>query len=655
MERCVLEDFTPCSKSHLWKLMMSFYDRKGPDSWSQGIVPHFITCNTFIAKSYVKVLHGWIQDCLRPNAVMPLDINEPLYIVELGAGSGKFSYFMLKYLEEMQNTCDFPLQKIKFIMTDFTASNFQFWQNHSALKPYFDKGILDAGIFDAVNDHEIKLWKAGTSLTTGSSKNPVVIVANYLFDTLYHDIFQIDHGELREGLISVGSKHGEEPDPLDPEIIQRLDNHYKYLPITTDYYKEEEGDEQHLQKIFDWYCHNFNASQASILFPIGAMRALRRLSKFSNNRLLVISGDKGNNNPDQFVGFMDPHIAVHGSFSLMVNYHAIGAYFTSKGGFTLHNPQEEASLKVSTFILCPETIYQNHELTEKHIEFFGNGLTLLDEKRSEMFPYLKQSFHDFIDCFGPNDFFVLQKSLKEDLSNPPLRTIVSLLKLSDWDPDVFFKFRDAILIHAPTCGSKLRNDLARGIPHIWNNHYSLDVDKDIAFEIGRFYYGIRDYEHALQFYKESISTVGEHHVTYHNQGLCYYSLGKPLIALEHFQKALTMSPEYEKARNWIEKVQNELNPTRKLEKDKEYMRGSSEDNENPNRTMELNLPLIRNGRVFSTVATANELNNSNSNGNGGLLNNATSRLIPIPPPLSASDVSSTENDSTSTVPPPASN
>jgi hypothetical protein len=54
-ERCVLEDFTQCSKSHLWKLMMSFYDRKGPESWSQGIVPHFITCNTFIGKSYAKV------------------------------------------------------------------------------------------------------------------------------------------------------------------------------------------------------------------------------------------------------------------------------------------------------------------------------------------------------------------------------------------------------------------------------------------------------------------------------------------------------------------------------------------------------------------------------------------------------------------------
>ena len=85
-ERCVLEDYVPCRDSHLWKLMMSFYDRKGPDSWSQGIVPHFITSNTFIGKNYAKVLHGFLKDCMSPGAKMVVDPNEPLYIIELGTG-----------------------------------------------------------------------------------------------------------------------------------------------------------------------------------------------------------------------------------------------------------------------------------------------------------------------------------------------------------------------------------------------------------------------------------------------------------------------------------------------------------------------------------------------------------------------------------------
>lgn len=63
-----------------------------------------------------------------------VDVNEPFYIVELGAGSGKFSFYMLKALEEMQAVCDFPLKNIKYIMTDFTEKNFTFWCDHHCLK-----------------------------------------------------------------------------------------------------------------------------------------------------------------------------------------------------------------------------------------------------------------------------------------------------------------------------------------------------------------------------------------------------------------------------------------------------------------------------------------------------------------------------------------
>ena len=132
--------------------MMSFYERKGPESWSQGIVPHFITSNAFIGRSYAKVLwivhckydvksffaiqvlHGFIKDCMSPGAKMSLDCNEPLYIIELGTGSGKFSFYMLKALEEMQVVCDFPFKKMVYVMTDFTENNFDYWSTHPSLK-----------------------------------------------------------------------------------------------------------------------------------------------------------------------------------------------------------------------------------------------------------------------------------------------------------------------------------------------------------------------------------------------------------------------------------------------------------------------------------------------------------------------------------------
>ena len=59
------------------------------------------------------------------------------------------------------------------------------------LKPFLDSGQLDMAIFDAVNDTTIKLSRSGVLLGPGTCVNPICIVANYLFDTLCHDIFQV--------------------------------------------------------------------------------------------------------------------------------------------------------------------------------------------------------------------------------------------------------------------------------------------------------------------------------------------------------------------------------------------------------------------------------------------------------------------------------
>ena len=64
-DRCILEDFTQFSKSHVWKLAMAFYDREGVESWAQGTVPHFVTSNAFIGQSYARILLGYIDDAMR--------------------------------------------------------------------------------------------------------------------------------------------------------------------------------------------------------------------------------------------------------------------------------------------------------------------------------------------------------------------------------------------------------------------------------------------------------------------------------------------------------------------------------------------------------------------------------------------------------------
>lgn len=109
---------------------------------------------------------------------------------------------------------------------------------------------------------------------------------------------------LKEGLISVGSRREVEDDPLDPDIIKRFDNRFQYRIVDDDYYRDSEvEDADHYGRILRyrtvtceyatqnmlnrWYRDFFGDSVdgASILLPVGALRALRRLTSFASDSL----------------------------------------------------------------------------------------------------------------------------------------------------------------------------------------------------------------------------------------------------------------------------------------------------------------------------------------------------------------------------------
>ena len=74
----------------------------------------------------LKVLLGFLEDIMKHKEdIMKASPEEPFYVIELGTGSGKFSFFMLKALMEFETTCSFPLDNICYVMTDFTESNFK--------------------------------------------------------------------------------------------------------------------------------------------------------------------------------------------------------------------------------------------------------------------------------------------------------------------------------------------------------------------------------------------------------------------------------------------------------------------------------------------------------------------------------------------------
>src|SRR5262245_24590419 len=90
--RMVLEQTQRFSHSLLWQLQRDFFIQQGAAAWSAGTVPHYITSNPCVASAYAQVMFAWLRDLAARAANDPearLDLTQPIYIVELGAGSGR--------------------------------------------------------------------------------------------------------------------------------------------------------------------------------------------------------------------------------------------------------------------------------------------------------------------------------------------------------------------------------------------------------------------------------------------------------------------------------------------------------------------------------------------------------------------------------------
>jgi len=194
-----IEENKRFSESSLWAAQREYYDREGIEAWA-GDVPFYVTSNPFIANSYANIIIRFIQDWMRK---YPDAASKPFYILELGTGPGQFSYYLLKVLLEIQKKLGLESLKIRYIMSDFTEKNIQFWESHSRLKPYIEQGILDFAQLDLENGESITLIETGKILSPGSLDNPLIVIANYIFDTLKNDIFTVKEDTLFESLVSL--------------------------------------------------------------------------------------------------------------------------------------------------------------------------------------------------------------------------------------------------------------------------------------------------------------------------------------------------------------------------------------------------------------------------------------------------------------------
>lgn len=518
VDKIFIEENKRFSELAIWKSQKAYYDSKGIEAWADD-VPFYITSNPFIGRSYAKLALAFIQDWILQNKDAD---KKPFYILEMGTGSGQFSFYFLRYLTELLNDLNLQSIQIKYIMSDVTSNSFDFWEKHPALKPFLDSGVLDFALYDLYKDTEIKLARSQKTIAQNSIENPLMVVGNYIFDSIATDVFTVENGDLFEARVSLNTQKGniKNNKPID---IEKIMIEYNQQAISSNYYNNN---------TLDSILFNYQQSltDTHFQFPIAGLNALKNLQNLSNQKLLLLSSDKGYSHLGE-LDFLDyPELDFHGSFSVMVNYHAIAEFMKQSGGES-----------------CVQSFRENI-ITG----VFASGFNF------SALSNLKLTIKNQLSGFSPTDYFMIYENFIENFKKTPLDVMASYLNLSAWDPGLFDQVSDQLSELAEKGDSEIVAYLSENMHKIADNFYYLPSCNDILFDIGIFFQNIGNYQEAMKYYDQSLVFFGESDVVSFNMGVCLYSLDQFDKALLHMQNALRLEPSADDTKEWIKTIKKKL-------------------------------------------------------------------------------------------------
>lgn len=526
----VLEKGLSLSDSMIWSLMRRFYEHRGAQAWTDGSVPFHITNTPRLAHTWAKLVAGYLRDLDHAGKI---DREKPLYLMEIGAGSGRHAFLLLRALQYLEQFPVFHGLKWCVILADLAQSNLDTYREHTHFAPFFNQRQLDLALFDAECEQSIKLQVSGQELRPEDFVNPLIVMGNYLLDSLTQDAFRVDSGTLYESTPLITAPKKKKLDMEDPLLIKKLDVKYQQKEIEGERYENETWN-----SILEEY--RTSLGDTGFGFPVGALSLFGNLIELSGKRMLFLCADKAYNRLEELTQLEDPEPVAHGGgFSMMVNGHALECYVNRLGGRALHSTQRDLVLEISAYLV---------------------------DQQVEQCPELGLAFETAVEEFGPADFFSLKERVNSELKRPTLRLCVDLLRLSQWDPQTLYDLSEPILSQLEGADPVLLKELRGALRQIWVNFFPLGDETDVPFEFGRIYYRMEHYQRAIEFYEISLEYYGQHKMTLHNIGLCNYYLADFSRAASYFEEALDLDPDYGPAREWSLKVRGEERSVKGLDR-----------------------------------------------------------------------------------------
>ncbi|MBY9078719.1 tetratricopeptide repeat protein [Paenibacillus sp. HN-1] len=497
------------SEAPIWKVQRQYYEEKGTKAWNNDQVPQYITSNPMIAAAYADMIFGFLKDRVNRG-----NDSEPVYIVELGAGAGRLAFHLLNELCQLIEYTGISLPSFRYIMTDLAMNNVMAWKGHPAFQKFIAEGLLDFAQFDAVHDSVLNLIVSGTTISEGDLKQPLILVANYFFDSIPQDLIYIGDGKVYETDVYV--EQSEDHDSLKPaEWLDQITLRYEHRRAS-----EYEQETYPYRNVISIYQEQLEDSH--ILFPTAGIACLEHLNRLSQSGFLLITADKGDHLLDSWKFAEPPELILHGSFSLTANYHAIKYVYEQKGAASLFSPHHYKNINVGCILHL-----------DKPIDYHN----------------LRLAYRRCIERFGPDDFFSMKCWVDRNLDSMGLEQILSFWRLSGYDAEFFIQSTTRISSLLLESNEEEKQDLLRGVELMWSSYYVMEQRYDLTLDIGLILFEMDMYERSKYYLEITVHEEQDEIVStvFYCLAICCFELDLVEDAKMYLQRLLELEPEHEEA------------------------------------------------------------------------------------------------------------
>ncbi len=481
-----LEPICLFSESDVWQLNQDYYKEAGLSAWQNNVVPHQMTSNSKVGKTYAEIILGLLRDLSFKN-----ETTETVYILELGAGHGRLAFHILKHLEYLTANLNIKLPPYCYIISDIVDKSLSFFLKHPQLQTFFDQGKVDVCYFDATESKTLDLLHSKRKIKTQDLEQPLVLVANYFFDSIPTDLFYVKNKNISSCLSALHSDV--DPDKLsEEELIDHMKIKFFKEKVEMPFYEKPIYNE-----ILEDYKNQINDSH--IFFPKAGFQCLTNLQNLSKQGVMLLSMDKGFHRLEELENKEAPELILHGSFSIWVNYHAFDLFCQKQNG---------------------------KSLVPSSASFYSPVLCLLLMPDANDYKETAASYENHVNCFGPDDFNGIKRLTYNTISRLNLKELLALVKLSHYDSTFTSKVLPRLKQVMVQISIVERTRLMETLTKVWEMYFNINEPLDFAYEIGGLLYDLGYYQKALIYFAHSNLQFGDTADVIYNQALCHYQLNE---------------------------------------------------------------------------------------------------------------------------------